>query len=226
MMIILLKKLVKRIAGRQAYVYLLNTKLGLLLHDKLHSSSSTSRDFLLQTLPKFSICAEIGVNEGDFSERILEIVQPKKLHLIDPWKFEDDEFYKTTPYGSEKIQDQKMLDIRFENVTKRFTTEIKKGQVVINRSTSDEILPKFDDNYFDWIYVDGNHLYEFVKKDLELCYMKIKNDGLITGDDYYDGGWCQGGVKKAVDEFINTGLVQVIQLKNNQFILQKKTTLA
>jgi len=41
MMIILLKKLVKRIAGRQAYAYLLNTKLGLFLHDKLHSNSST-----------------------------------------------------------------------------------------------------------------------------------------------------------------------------------------
>ena len=190
-------------------------------HPISDSNSSTSRDFLLQTFPKFSTGAEIGVNKGHFSERILEIVKPKKLHLIDPWKFEDGEFYE----AGEKIQDQKTLDTRFENVTKRFTTEIKKGQVVINRSTSDEILPKFDDNYFDWIYVDGNHLYEFVKKDLELCYMKIKNDGLITGDDYYDGGWCQGGVKKAVDEFINTGSIQVIQLKNNQFILQKKSNL-
>lgn len=217
MIIFLLKKLIKRIAGRQAYVYLLNTKPGLKLHDKLHSNSSTSRDFLLQTLPKFSIGAEIGVNKGSFSERILEIVQPKKLHLIDPWKFKVGEFYE----AGETIYDQKILDIRFENVTKKFTTEIKKGQVVINRSTSDEILPKFDDNYFDWIYVDGNHLYEFVKKDLELCYMKIKNGGLITGDDYYDDGRDQGAVKKAVCEFINTGSVQVIKLKNNQFILQK-----
>lgn len=216
-MIILLKKLIKRIAGRQAYVYLLNTKLGLKLHDKLHSNSSTSRDFLLQTLPKFSIGAEIGVHKGYFSERILEIVQPKKLHLIDPWKFEDGEFYEV----GEKILDQKMMDIRFENVYKKFATEIKKGVVVINRSTSEEILPKFDDNYFDWIYIDGNHFYEFVKKDLDLYYMKIKNMGLITGDDYYDNGQQNGGVKRAVDEFINSGLVKPIQLKNNQFILQK-----
>ncbi len=219
MILSILKKLIKTIVGRQAYVYILNTKLGILLHDKLHFNSSTSRDFLLQTLPKFSIGIEIGVNEGNFSERILEIVQPEKLHLIDPWRFEDGEFYK----AGEKIQDQKMMDIRFENVHKKFTKEIKKGSVVINRSTSEEILPIFDDNYFDWIYIDGNHFYEFVKKDLNLCYMKIKHGGLITGDDYYEGGWSEGGVKKAVDEFVNTGKVQLVQLKNNQFILKKET---
>ena len=217
MMISLLKKLIKTLAGRQAYVYILNTKLGLLLHDRLHSNSSTSRDFLLQTFPKFSTGAEIGVNKGHFSERILEIVKPKKLHLIDPWKFEDGEFYE----AGEKIQDQKTLDIRFHNVQKKFANEIKKSQVVINRSSSNEILPKFDDNYFDWIYIDGNHSYEFVKKDLELSYMKIKNGGLITGDDYYDGEVCKGGVKKAVCEFITNEQCKVIQLKNNQFILQK-----
>ena len=221
MMIIILKKLIKRIAGRSAYVFLLNTKLGLKLHDSLHSKSPTSRDFLLQILPKFSNGAEIGVNEGDFSERILEIVRPKKLHLIDPWKFKNEELYRITPYGSEKIQSQEMMDARFESVVKRFKTEIKKGQVIINRNPSEEILSRFDDNYFHWVYVDGNHLYEFVKKDLDLCFKKLKKGGLITGDDYYEGGWCNGGVKKAVDEFINTGLVRVIQIKNSQYILQK-----
>jgi len=217
MIINILKKIIKTFAGRQMYVYILNTKLGLFIHDKLHSNSSSSRDFVLQTFPKFSIGLEIGVNEGFFSERIIEIVQPKKLHLIDPWKFEDGEYYK----AGEKIQDQEMMDRRFENVCKKFTTEIKKNQILIERGTSEEILPKFNDNYFDWIYVDGNHTYDFVKKDLELCYLKIKNGGLITGDDYYDSEKFVDGVKKAVDEFINSGHVQLIQLKNNQFILKK-----
>jgi hypothetical protein len=30
-------------------------------------------------------------------------------------------------------------------------------------------------------------------------------------------------VKKAVDEFINSGKAEVIELKNHQFILKKKT---
>jgi len=218
----LLKKLIKNIVGRRYYGFLLNTKLGTKFHDYLHSNSTTSRDFLLQVLPKYSIGAEIGVNEGDFSERILEIVSPKKLHLIDPWKFESDEFYKTTPYGSENISNQKMMEEKYKKVQNRFKTEIKKNLVVINRGSSENILSLFDDNYFDWMYIDGNHLYEYVKKDLELSHNKIKSGGLITGDDYYEEGWCNGGVKKAVDEFVSTGSVRLFQIKNNQFILQKQ----
>ena len=41
----------------------------------------------------------------------------------------------------------------------------------------------------DWIYVDGNHLYEFVRADLELSLRKARRGGFITGDDYQDGGW-------------------------------------
>ena len=216
----ILKKLIKKTAGNQAYVYLLNTKFGTILHNRSHHNSSTSRDFLLQLLPKFSIGIEIGVNEGNFSERILEIVQPKKLYLVDPWKFESGESYT----AGEIIKDQKVLDIRFQNVSKKFKNEIKNEQVIINRNISKEILLKFDDNYFDWIYIDGNHFYEFVKQDLELSYSKLKNNGLITGDDYSnDDTWSNNGVKKAVDEFINSGKAEVIELKNHQFILKKKT---
>lgn len=217
----LLKKFVKIIVGRNGYSFLLNTKLGNKLHDHFHSSSNTSRDFLLQALPKYSVGAEIGVNDGDFSERILEIVMPKKLYLIDPWHFESDEFYKITPYGSENVNGQNMMDKKYKYVQNKFNTEINKGKVIINRGFSEKILSEFDDEYFDWVYIDGNHLYDFVKKDLDLCLKKVKNSGFITGDDYYDGGWCDGEVKKAVDELIAAGLVKLICIKNNQFLLQK-----
>lgn len=217
----LLKKLIKGVAGRDGYAILINTKLGSRLHNKLHSESPTSRDFLLQLFPKLSVGAEIGVNEGDFSERILEIVRPKRLHLIDPWEFKNDDLYRNTPYGSEKIQNQKMMDEKYENVKKRFKTLINKNQVIINRGFSEASHNLFEDDYFDWVYIDGNHLYDFVKKDLEFYFSKVKLGGFIAGDDYYEGGWCDGGVKKAVDEFVNTGLVKIVQIKNNQFVLQK-----
>ena len=52
---------------------------------KFRIRRTISRDFLLEKMPKNSICAEIGVLRGDFSERILRIVKPKKLYLIDTW---------------------------------------------------------------------------------------------------------------------------------------------
>lgn len=114
------------------------------------------------------------------------------------------------------------MDNRYQKVLKLFNREINFGQVAINRGYSHEVCNNFEDNYFDWIYIDGNHQYEVVKKDLELYYPKIKAGGFITGDDYGEGGWWQGGVKRAVDEFIATKLIKVIKIKNRQFLLKKE----
>ena len=41
----------------------------------------------------------------------------------------------------------------------------------------------YKDNYFDYIYIDGEHTYEAVTKDLECWFPKLKNKGLLFGDD-------------------------------------------
>ena len=109
-----------------------------------------------------------------------------------------------------------------KDVVQRVKNEIESGQVILKKGSSLDVLSKFEDNFFDWIYVDGDHRYEFVKKDLDLCYSKIKKNGFITGDDYnHQWGLKKRQVAKAVDEFINKNIVDMIQLKNEQFILKK-----
>jgi hypothetical protein len=173
-------------------------------------------------MPKESVCAEIGVDRGNFSERILRVVRPRTLHLIDPWKYESGDTYRAARYGPELAKSQANMDNIYQTVVKNFRSEVETGQVVIHRGSSEEVCGCWEEHYFDWIYVDGNHLYEFVKKDLEIYYHKVKDGGFITGDDYAEGGWFQGGVKRAVDEFITKGLVKVVIIKNRQFILRKE----
>jgi len=50
----------------------------------------------------------------------------------------------------------------------------------------------------DFVYIDGNHSYEFVKKDIQLYYQLIKADGVIGGHDF-TGSFI--GVVRAVVEF-------------------------
>ena len=83
------------------------------------------------------------------------------------------------------------------------------------------MLEQFPDEYFDWVYIDGNHLYEYVKEDLEVSLRKTKAGGLITGDDYTEGGWWEGGVKKAVDEFSTNNAVHLLEIRNRQFVFRK-----
>ena len=177
--------------------------------------------FLDTYIPKNSVCAELGVHLGHFSKTIIDYAKPKKIHLIDPWIYFEDDIYDKAIYGPNKGENQDAMDIRFKSVRERFKNEIEKGQVVIHRNFSYYIFDDFEDEYFDWIYIDSNHLYDYVKMDLALYYNKVKKGGFISGDDYVEGGWWNGGVKKAVDEFIKRTKIQTILFEKEQYLLKK-----
>jgi hypothetical protein len=180
------------------------------------------RDFLLRRMPPGGVCAEVGVFRAEFSERILRIASPRVLHLIDPWKYESSEEYSETIYGGEKGGSQAAMDAMHDAVLRRFRREVREGRVVVHRGTSAEVGPRIPEGSLDWVYIDGNHLYEFARADLESFYPRVRTGGFLTGDDYAPGGWWKGGVMRAVDEFVAGGRVEVVSLEARQFILRKR----
>jgi predicted O-methyltransferase YrrM len=133
-----------------------------------------NRELLLKNLPKEGIIAELGVDKGDFSDKIISLTQPKKLYLIDIW-------------DSERYNRDKMVYVK-----KRFQKEIDTGKVIIIKGTSENELLKFENGHFDWIYIDTAHTYEQTVRELDLCRQKVKDGGIIAGHDY-----CQGDIKNA-----------------------------
>src|ERR1700761_3378323 len=127
----------------------------------------TDRLEMLKLLPQSSICAEIGVDEGEFSDRILKIVNPVKLHLIDAWG------------DADRYHDGLKLKVK-----DRFRKEIETGKVEINVGLSVNALEKFPDNYFDWVYLDTAHTYEVTAAELNILKNKVKAEGIIAGHDY------------------------------------------
>ena len=180
-----------------------------------------TREYLLCRMPRRSVCAEIGVHEGEFSEQILSAVEPQELHLIDPWIHEEEGSCEESRYGGLGPKGQAILDERYERVKERFAKEIRTGQVRLHRNLSNVASNDFDDNYFDWIYVDGNHLYEFVMQDLQLYLPKLKPGGYITGDDYGVRGWWDNGVERAVNEFVSQNDGLMLEVRGTQFIIGK-----
>jgi hypothetical protein len=188
---------------------------------KSRRQKPTPRDFLLEMLPKHSVCAEIGVWRGRFSARILEVVRPARLHLIDPWLFMTDDLYSKSRYGGSKAQSQVDMERIYESVLERFRRPIAQGIVQVDRSTSEAAAAEFEDGYFDWVYIDGNHLYEFVRRDLELYFPKVKGGGLVAGDDYGETGWWEDGVTRAVNKFASSGRCELVLTQARQFVLRK-----
>ena len=54
------------------------------------------------------------------------------------------------------------------------------------------------DESIDAIFIDGDHSYEAVSKDLPFWWKKLRKGGWLLGDDYDS---CHPGTKRAVDEF-------------------------
>lgn len=175
------------------------------------------RNQLVSCLPRHSVGVEVGVHKGEFSSFLLNFLQPKQLHLIDPWRYESSEQYDQSWYGG-MADGQAELDERFESVQKKFQKEIAEGGVVIHRMDSALALAAFEAESLDWVYIDGNHLYEFVLKDLNASLSKVKKGGIISGDDYQLGGWWDGGVIKAVDEFCEKFSLRK-EIIGNQFLI-------
>lgn len=134
----------------------------------------SDRDALLELFPKNSIVAELGVDEGEYSSRILSATDPEELHLIDKW-------------DSRKYNRRKM-----RHVNDRFKKEIDEGRVILHRKDSIDEMKKFDDGYFDWVYIDTTHC-ERTSRELDVCRRKVKTGGIISGHDY-----CQGDVELGI----------------------------
>ena len=166
---------------------------------------------ILPLLPHRGVVAEIGVFKGGFSEKILEVTEPEKLHLIDPWP--------------EQVSSGGVVargDEIHQSVLNRFCDRIESGQVVVHRKTSDEAAPEFDEAYFDWVFLDAEHGYKGMTRDLEAYYPKVKPGGYVTGHDYVDVK--NYGVIQAVDEFVETHRVRMVALSCDDypsFILRK-----
>jgi hypothetical protein len=154
---------------------------------------------LLRSMPRDADCAEIGVWKGDGTTAILRHTRPRTLVLVDPW--ESQESLEKARYGK---ADESAMDETYASVLKRFDTEIAEGRVSVRRARSDQVWGEFGDGALDWVWLDGDHTYEAVTRDLTALARIVKPGGYIIGDDY-TYGWWRDGVIRAVDEFVASG---------------------
>jgi hypothetical protein len=146
----------------------------------------SSREEILESFPQGGRVAELGTDEGDFSATILSVTDPDELYLLDRW-------------GSKAYTDRNV-----EEVETRYAEEIANGTVEVLSERPDAALERFEDGYFDWVYIDTTHTYEQTLTELKVSREKVKLDGVIAGHDYCLGDVSSGrwyGVIAALHEF-------------------------
>lgn len=150
--------------------------------------------------------AEIGVHCGVNALYYLEELDIKQIFLIDPYIAY--EYAGKTITSKEAREWEEMVHVSLD----KYKHKIK----WIKEKAAD--AAKFiADNSLDFVYIDGNHDYEFVVEDILLYYPKVKEGGLLSGHDYH---W--ESVKRAVDEFVKTNSLDLC-IGETKEIRRKKT---
>lgn len=91
-----------------------------------------------------------------------------------------------------------------EEVKTRYADQIADGPVELLPERPEVALERFEDGFFNWVYIDTTHTYEQTLKELKIGRRKVKPDGVIAGHDYCLGDVSGGrwyGVIPAVHEF-------------------------
>lgn len=145
--------------------------------------------------------AEVGVRKGAYSTHILTEWNGNILYSIDCWEpHKDGRPNKHYPFAIDALS-------------------VFGDRSIILKDYSETASKKIKNLSLDFCYIDANHRYEHVIKDLEVWWPKVKNGGVFCGHDYSidehkwninrnkkglpSRQWPHWGVKKAVTEFCN-----------------------
>ncbi len=136
--------------------------------------------------------AEIGVLYGENAFHIMTSLSIKKLYLIDPW------------LGYAGLNGHGVVGNTKEAEKMLFHTEMIMAEfgdkVEILRFLAEDAVHMIP-NDLDFIYIDGNHRYPWVIKDIKNYAPKVKLGGQVAGHDFKNG---EQGVRKAVEEYFNS----------------------
>lgn len=127
--------------------------------------------------------AEIGVADGRYSLTLFETIPGLELLCVDPWLR-----YSNNPRGGP----QEQHDGNYEKAKARLTPY----RATLVRNFSVPAVRSVPLGSLDFVYIDGNHCYEYVREDLEHWSARVRSGGIVAGHDYYEFKWA--GVVEAV----------------------------
>tara|TARA_R110000737_G_C14417341_1_gene457112 strand:+ start:51 stop:749 length:699 start_codon:yes stop_codon:yes gene_type:complete len=141
--------------------------------------------------PSECTMVEIGSFRGESTEFWCKNF--KKVYAVDPWQNGYD-----AEDGSSGGAPMELVEKEFDLRTKEYQDN---GKLVKHKKTSMEAVDLFEDNSLDFVYIDGNHIYEYVKEDIDKWRAKTK---ILAG---HDMGWIDANginsVFRACRDFFN-----------------------
>lgn len=147
-------------------------------------------EWLANQASRFQYIVEFGSLHGRSTRALCDNLMPYgKVWAVDPW-------------GGEYIYDNgnkvPFSTYVYPYFIRNLADHIKAGRCIPSRGLSYQFRLM---HKVDMVFIDGDHRYDTVVKDIKKAYELLRPNGLICGHDYNHDGW--PGVKTAVDQYVH-----------------------
>jgi len=134
----------------------------------------------------FKYGAEIGVKRGINALAICKHIPGLSLKLVDPY----------ISYGEDEVEISDVNHNSFYNHAKKI---LKPYDVQFIVKKSMDAIKEVEPESLDFVYIDGNHTFDYVMQDLIEWSKKVRIGGIISGHDYFNWVSTRGAVGGVVD---------------------------
>lgn len=134
---------------------------------------------------------EVGVAFGGHSEYIMKNTGVERLYGVDRYRHDPG-------YADPMNLPQKEFDQVYQDVKNRLSAYGSRFELIREDS---EKAGSLISEQIDFVYIDAEHSYEGVLKDIAVWFKKVRTGGIISGHDYRHPDF--PGVSKAVDEYFS-----------------------
>ena len=169
-------------------------------------------NWLSNTITKrgYTIGAEVGCAGGNTTGRIMRRCENLHLYAVDLWGPVPDKEGGGTQYK----------DWDFKHIRTKFNKAIEShvDRVTVLQGLSWEMADKVEDGSLDFVFIDADHEYESVVKDIKAWTPKLKPGGMLSGHDTHFEEVLKA-IKELVPTFKATGVDHVWHAKKEDVLL-------
>jgi len=142
-----------------------------ILQLKVHSGMTRAGLYKMFADKGFKVGCEVGVQRGRNAFVMLENIPDLKLYLVEP--------YADHP-SNDRLFGKKVHDKFRKQAHKR----LEGRDVVWVEKFSEECFREIPDKTLDFVYIDGEHTWDYAVVDLSVWNNKVKTGGIISGHDF------------------------------------------
>jgi len=157
---------------------------------------------IAKSLKDGSVIVEVGSHLGATSCMLALGNKNNKVYCVDTWRND-----------GQMAEPSKDTFSEFKENTKDF------ANITALRGKSEDVVKSFSEK-IDLVFIDGDHSYEAVKKDVLSWIPKCKENAIVAFHDVGPVGSVEYGVTRVIDEYIKNIEKQVIASLTNLYVVE------